>query len=210
MMCEALYDMATYFNIPMTSGKDSMKNDFKSDGKKISVPPTILYSMVAKIDDVRNTVTTTFKASGDLVYILGKTYNELGCSEFLKLFGELGKDVPKVRKEDAKMLYQKVMVANEKRLIQSSHDISDGGMIVSIVESAFGSNYGVEVALDKFEGLDTNSILFSESHSRFIVSINPNDKSSFESIMGNYATLIGKVIDSKNVTVYRKGNKIMI
>jgi len=67
-MSEGLYDMATFFDIPLTSGKDSMKNDFKADGVKISIPPTILYSMTAKIPDVRKTVTSDFKQAGDLVY----------------------------------------------------------------------------------------------------------------------------------------------
>ncbi|NPA67018.1 MAG: phosphoribosylformylglycinamidine synthase, partial [Chlorobi bacterium] len=57
-MCEALYDMSTFYDIPMTSGKDSMKNDFKAEGVKISVPPTIVYSMAAKIKDVRKTITS--------------------------------------------------------------------------------------------------------------------------------------------------------
>ncbi|NPA44215.1 MAG: phosphoribosylformylglycinamidine synthase, partial [Chlorobi bacterium] len=79
-MCEALYDMSTFYDIPMTSGKDSMKNDFKAEGVKISVPPTIVYSMASKIKDVRNTITSDFKTVGDLIYQVGTTYNELGAS----------------------------------------------------------------------------------------------------------------------------------
>ncbi|RLC50671.1 MAG: phosphoribosylformylglycinamidine synthase, partial [Candidatus Cloacimonadota bacterium] len=118
-MNKALFDMSVFFNIPMTSGKDSMKNDFKAGKVKISVPPTILYSMVAKIEDVRKTVTSNFKAEGDLIYLLGKTYDELGASDFYKLFGELGANVPKVRKEKAKQLYEKMAIANELNLIES-------------------------------------------------------------------------------------------
>ena len=55
----------------LTSGKDSMKNDFKADGVKISVPPTVLYSMTAKIEDVRRTITSDFKQADDVVYLLG-------------------------------------------------------------------------------------------------------------------------------------------
>ncbi|MCK4957077.1 MAG: phosphoribosylformylglycinamidine synthase, partial [Candidatus Cloacimonetes bacterium] len=142
-MNEALFDSSTYYNIPMTSGKDSMKNDFKAGKVKISVPPTILYSMVAKIDDVRKTITSNFKAKDDLIYVLGKTYNELGGSEFYRLFNELGANVPKVRRDDAMKLYKNVMQANDKNLIESSHDISDGGLAVTVVESAFGGQFGV-------------------------------------------------------------------
>ena len=200
-MCEALYDMATYFDIPLTSGKDSMKNDFKADGVKISVPPTILYSMTAKVDDVRNTVTSEFKAAGDLVYQLGATYNELGASEFYKLYDALGANVPKVRKEDAKALYLKVMEANAAGWIESSHDISDGGLAVTVVESAFGGALGVDISLNTLGDLPTHVKLFSESHSRFVVSIRPENQASFEALMGDKASYLGKVSSDKQVKI---------
>ena len=149
-MNKALFDMSTFYNIPMTSGKDSMKNDFKAGKVKISVPPTILYSMVAKLDDVRKTVTSNFKAEGDLIYVLGKTYDELGASEFYKLFDELGANVPRVRKVEALKLYNTVIKANEQSLIESCHDLSDGGMVVAISESAVGTDFGAIINLKNF------------------------------------------------------------
>lgn len=210
-MCEALYDMATYFDIPLTSGKDSMKNDYKGDGVKISIPPTILYSMSAKVNDIRKTVTSDFKQAGDLVYQLGKTYNELGASEFYNLFDELGANVPKVRKADAKRLYVKVMEANAKGLIASSHDLSDGGLAVAVVESAFGGDLGVYLELDalKDNDLDLNAILFSESHSRFVVSVAPEHQAAFEGILGSDATLTGEVKADKQV-VFDFGGERMV
>jgi phosphoribosylformylglycinamidine synthase len=209
-MCEALYDMATYFNIPMTSGKDSMKNDFKADGEKISVPPTILYSMVAKIKDVRKTVTSDFKAPGDLIYQLGKTYDELGGSEFYKLFNELGANVPKVRKEHAKELYLKVIQAHEQGLIESSHDISDGGMAVTLVESTFGTDFGINIDIGIFNELSISAILFSESHSRFIVSVRPENKKPFEAIMEKDAKFLGKITKEKRIIINNGNNDIII
>ncbi|MDD3807398.1 MAG: AIR synthase-related protein, partial [Candidatus Marinimicrobia bacterium] len=69
-MNQALYDMALTFNIPMTSGKDSMKNDFRKGDIKISVPPTVLYSVTAKIDDIRTLTTSDFKNPGDAIYFV--------------------------------------------------------------------------------------------------------------------------------------------
>jgi len=200
-MCEALYDSATYFDIPLTSGKDSMKNDFKADGVKISVPPTILYSMRAKVDDVRKTVTSEFKAEGDLIYQLGTTYNELGASEFYSLTNDLGANVPKVRRADAKDLYLKVMKANASSLIESSHDLSDGGLAVTLVESAFGGELGLNVNLDSLES-DLSDVvkLYSESHSRFVVSVRPENKEAFEAIFGAKAYLLGNVTGDKQVS----------
>jgi len=208
-MNKALFDMSTFYNIPMTSGKDSMKNDFKAGRVKISVPPTILYSMVAKIDDVRKTITSNFKAEGDLIYILGKTYDELGASEFYKLFGELGANVPKVRKEDAKELYNKVIQANEQNLIESCHDLSDGGMAVAVCESAIGTEFGIYLDVSDYEDLSLNAILLSESHSRFVVSIKSENKEKFEMIFGDDCKLIGKVISDKKMTVNYKKEKVI-
>ena len=84
-MCQALRDACAAYCIPLTSGKDSMKNDFKADGVKISVPPTVLYSMTAKVEDVRQVVTSDFKQADDVIYLLGETYDELGGSEFYQL-----------------------------------------------------------------------------------------------------------------------------
>jgi len=208
-MNQALFDMSTFYNIPMTSGKDSMKNDFKAGKIKISVPPTILYSMVAKVDDVRKTVTSDFKAEGDLIYQIGKTYNELGASEFYRLHNELGANVPKVRKEDAKRIYEKVIDVNLQNLIESNHDISDGGMTVALTESAFGGGFGAELKLDGFNDLELNAILFSESHSRFIASVKPENHVAFEKIFGEDTILLGKVISDQNLIVETKNEEVI-
>nr|MBC8416404.1 phosphoribosylformylglycinamidine synthase [Candidatus Cloacimonadota bacterium] len=208
-MNKALFDMSTFYNIPMTSGKDSMKNDFKAGKIKISVPPTILYSMVAKLSDVRKTITSNFKADGDLIYILGKTYDELGASEFYKLFDKLGANVPKVRKENAKRLYEKVMKANEQNLIESCHDISDGGLAVAVTESAIGTEFGAELDVSEVGELSSNAILFSESHSRFVVSIKSENKTEFERLFGSDAVFIGKVNLNKKLIVNQGRKKVI-
>ena len=208
LMCEALFDMSTYFNIPMTSGKDSMKNDFVGEGVKISVPPTILYSMVAQIDDVRNTITSEFKKEGDLIYLIGKTYNELGGSEFYSLFNELGANIPVVRKEMAKRIYQKIIKANKQQVIASCHDISDGGMAVTLVESAFGNDFGIDVELNS-DGHGLKVVLFSESHSRFIISIAPENRNNFEAIMGKDCEFLGEVTAAKRMILRWKNEAVV-
>lgn len=207
-MNEALFDMSTFFNIPMTSGKDSMKNDFKRDNVKISIPPTILYSMVSQIDDVRKCVTSDFKKENDLIYLVGKTYNELGGSVFYQLFDKLGANVPKAHKNDAKRIYQKMMKANSKTIIESSHDISNGGLAVAIIESAFDGNMGADIFFTNSE-IGINAELFSESHSRFVVSIQPKNQNQFEKIFGNDCKLLGKVTNDNMLNVYENGKKFV-
>lgn len=223
-MCEALYDMATSYAIPLTSGKDSMKNDFRAGKRKISVPPTVLYSMVAGIDDIRTTVTSEFKQDGDLIYLVGKTYNELGGSEFYRLFGELGANVPTVRKKEAKRLYAKVMAAHDRRLLESCHDLSDGGLAVALAESAFGGDLGIAVELETSGGKTAAGslgslspedhtrlriALFSESHSRFVVSVRPENKEALETTMGAACTFLGRVTRRKQVVMTWYGHPVV-
>jgi len=208
-MNEALYDMATYFNIPMTSGKDSMKNDFIRDGVKISVPPTILYSMVAKMPDVRTAVTADFKQAGDLVYLVGKTYDELGASEFYQLLGELGANVPRVRKEDALRIYRKMNAAHTRNLLASAHDLAEGGLAVALTEALFGDiALGAEIAIGD-DSLPAQVWLFSESHSRFVVSIAPEKQKAFEELFAGDALLLGAVNNSGILSVSVNGRQIV-
>ena len=77
---QALYDVTTAYGVPCISGKDSMKNDYQIGDTKISIPPTLLFSTIGKIEDVRKAVTMDAKRPGDFVYALGKTGKELGGS----------------------------------------------------------------------------------------------------------------------------------
>lgn len=197
-MCDALYDMATTYNVPMTSGKDSMKNDFRDGKVKVSIPPTILYSMVSQIEDIRKATTTEFKAAGDAIYLLGKTYDELGGSEFYNLFGLLGANVPIVRKEEAIALYRKVHSAHQKKLLESCHDLSDGGLAVALAESAFGGEFGASIELGEEDALVQ---MFSESHSRFIVSVKISDREEFEELMQGHHQYLGRVTGERRMLI---------
>lgn len=208
-MCQGLYDTVTHYNIPMTSGKDSMKNDFVLEGHKISVPPTVLYSVAAYIEDIRQTVTSHFKNENDLIYILGETYDELGASEFYKLYNELGANVPKVNMNGAKDLYLRFNQACSKSLLKSSHDLSDGGLAVTLCECLFGRTFGASITLPKQE-LSLNAQLFSESHSRFVVSIDPKNKLEFESIFNNRFTFLGAVTNNSKLEINNYSNETII
>jgi len=204
-MNKGLFDYSTFFNIPVISGKDSMKNDFYSEGKKISVPHTILYSTVCYIEDIRLCITSDFKNEGDLIYLIGKTFDELGESEFYNMQNVKDKNVPKVRKNIAKNTYKLMNSAQKQNLIKSSHHISDGGLIVSVIESCFGTQFGCLLNIKK----DINISLFSESNSRFVISINKKDKVQFEQLLGKYCEFIGIVDNSKKITVNHKKKTII-
>jgi len=205
---QALYDICMEYNLPLISGKDSMKNDFYDGGVKISIPPTLLFSVIGKIEDARMAVTMDVKRPGDIVYLLGKTAAELGGSEYLALGGTVGNRVPKVDAAKAYRRYQTYHRAVLASTVASCHDLSDGGLAVAAAESAFSGGYGLELELDKvlWQGEQSEktdlTILFSESASRHLVTVRPDKQNEFENIMsGNCFAAIGKVVTGDVLTI---------
>lgn len=186
---KALYDYATAFGIPLISGKDSMKNDFYDGTTKISIPPTLLFSVIGKIEDVRKAVTMDVKRPGDILYILGETACELGGSEYFAARGFVGNRVPQVDAEKALKRYRSYNAAVMDGLAASCHDISDGGLAVALAEKAFAGGFGVTADLGKlpFRGdmaeRSDEALLFSESASRLLVTVRPEKAQAFEAVM---------------------------
>jgi phosphoribosylformylglycinamidine synthase len=195
---KALYDCTRAFGVPCISGKDSMKNDYNIGNVKISIPPTLLFSTMGRIDDARKAVTLDAKRPGDLVYIVGETYDELGGSEWYAMHGVIGNRVPKVNVEKAKALYRALSKAISAGLVASCHDCSDGGAGIAIAETAFAGGLGmlIKLALFPSSGIRRNdTLLFSESQSRFVVTILPTAKKSFEAMMTGIAMgQVGEVL----------------
>lgn len=205
---KALYDYCVAFGIPLISGKDSMKNDFWDGNVKISIPPTLLFSVIGKIDDVRTAVTMDAKRPGDIVYLLGKTGYELGGSEYLALKGLVGNSVPQVNTAKALPRYRALHRAISQGLVASCHDLSDGGLAVALAETAFAGGFGIVAELSRVlwsgdEALKGDAaLLFSESASRHLVTVRSENREAFESVMaGNCFSSIGVVTEEGRVTV---------
>jgi phosphoribosylformylglycinamidine synthase subunit PurSL len=192
--CEALYDVCVTYGIPLISGKDSMKNDYKIGDTKISIPPTVLFTAAAILPDATKTVSMDVKRPGDVVYVLGETRDEMGGSEYLALKGRLGANVPKLDPMKARALYTALSQAIASGLVASCHDCSDGGLGVALAESAFSGGYGVSLDLAAIPVPNAAVALFSESQSRFVVTVKPSDAAAFESVLENCpATRLGVV-----------------
>ncbi len=211
---KALYDYCVAFGVPLISGKDSMKNDYQIGNTKISIPPTVLFSVIGKMEDARLAISMDVKKPGDLIYLLGTTFDELGGSEYYALKGELGANVPKVDAQSAMARYRALNLAQSQRLVRSCHDLSDGGLAVSLAEKAFSGGFGVDVDLAKVatEGdLGANRILFSESASRLLVTVGAENSAAFEALFaGQSLSLIGEVVESKDVVVRGLNGKVLI
>ena len=216
--CKALYEFTKIYGVPCISGKDSMKNDYLMhlgldpegfnpfgvgtilpDGSlKISIPPTLLFSVIAKIPKYYLAQTMDVKNPGDLVYILGITKEELAGSEYFNLLGIKGGKIPQPDPYLNKKVYLKLRDAIYWKLIESAHDLSDGGLGVALAEKAFSGGYGImaDLSVIPYEGEPREDyLLFSESAGRILVTVKKEKMRDFEKLMiGIPCALIGEVI----------------
>lgn len=205
--CISLYDHTTAYGIPLVSGKDSMKNDYYTGDKKYSIPPTLLITVVGKIDNVHKAVTAEFKQPGDYIYVLGKTRDEMGGSEYYKMFNGIGNRQPRVRKEETIPLYKALAHAIEEGLVASCHDVSDGGISVALAEVSFPAGYGAELDIGAMprESEREDCLLFSENPGRFIVSIKSGNIEKFEGLFAGLPfARVGRVRGDKRYIIRRR------
>ncbi len=202
---QALYDYCVAYGVPLISGKDSMKNDYQIGGTKISIPPTVLFSVIGKIADARQAVSMDVKHAGDHVYLLGKTADELGGSEYYAQHDALGAQVPHVDSEQALLRYRTLNHAQQRGLIASCHDLSDGGLGVALAESAFAGGFGMKIELSSLstdKPLREDKLLFSESQSRLLVTVSAKDKIEFEKLFYDQSCdYIGQVIEQPELII---------
>jgi phosphoribosylformylglycinamidine synthase len=212
---QALYDYCTAYDVPCISGKDSMKNDYHIGDTKISVPPTLLFSVIARMPDVRRAITMDVKQPGDLVFILGETRAELGASEYYAMHDAIGNHVPQVDAHRARALYEALGEAMQQGLVSACHDCSDGGFGVAAAEMAFAGGYGMQLdlrAMPREAGIDRDdTLLYSESASRFVVTVSPQHRESFLQVMSDCVIgELGQVIDSPAFTVTGLRGEVVI
>lgn len=209
--CQACYDFAKGFNVPFISGKDSLYNESPLG----PVTPTLLITAVGILPDVRRMVSMDLKEPGNLIYLVGETYPELGGSELYKLKGYIGRSVPKVRVKQAKKTMNSIVKAIDLGLVKACHDLSEGGLAVAASEMAFSGGYGIDIYLaDVPRSRDVKrnyQALFSESNSRFLVEVPLKLKENFENLMKNCVfSLIGRVKKNKDLCIYGlEGDKVV-
>jgi len=204
----ACYDCAVGFGVPFISGKDSLNNEFNTGEEVIAIPPTLLISAIAVVEDVRQCVTMDLKAPGNVVYLVGATYPELGGSHYLELFGLTGSTVPQVRVRTAARTMRRLHGAITAGFVRACHDLSEGGLAVAAAEMAFAGEMGLKLDLSAvpFEGPDEQRLdsvlLFAESNSRFLVEVEPGNVAAFEEAMaGVPLARVGETNDSALLTV---------
>ncbi|GIR34212.1 MAG: phosphoribosylformylglycinamidine synthase II [Methanobacteriota archaeon] len=174
------------YRLPCVSGKDSMKNDYGKGADKISIPPTLLFSLFGDHPDVRNTATSDFKNVGDKIYLVGESHEELGASEVSFMLKEngtvagIGGKVPAL--SDPEKLfksYNSLSSAINSGLVKTAHDCSEGGLGVTLAEMCIGGRIGASIDLDGTGDCTLWSRLWGESLGRIVVAVSQENEQKF-------------------------------
>ncbi len=203
LAAKGCHDAALAYNAPFISGKDSLNNEYAdADGTRHAIPGTLLISAMGIVPDVRKTVTMDLKQAGNLLYVIGETRDEMGGSHYNIVNGIEGGTVPQPNEEaldTLRMLHRAIQAG----LVQSCHDVSEGGLAVALAEMCVAGDLGVSMQDYNFDDVDPATpeerrkrILFSESTGRFIIEIDSEQQLMFEDLLGNIPyDRLGQVIE---------------
>ncbi|MEB6147552.1 phosphoribosylformylglycinamidine synthase subunit PurL [Enterococcus casseliflavus] len=185
---------------PVISGNVSLYNE--TDGQ--SVYPTPVIGMVGLIEELAHITTQHFQAAGDLIYVLGETHADFNGSELQKLqTGKIAGRLMSFDLETEKMNQQLVTAAIQAGLVQSAHDCAEGGLAIALAESAFDKGFGLNVTVSL-----PAAQLFSETQSRFVLSVAPDKQAAFEALVGAAATAIGEVTANGQIRMQAQDDTI--
>src|SRR5665213_2661084 len=183
------------FETPVTGGNVSFYNQSPSG----PVYPTPTIGMVGLLDNAENKMTLDFKKEGDIIYLLGESKNDIGCSEYAhKICGVEFSPAPYFNLDEEFRLHAAVSLLINKKIVQSAHDASEGGLFVTLVESAFNRSLGFEVATTS--DIRKDAYWFGEAQGRVVVSVKKSDQEEFEKLINISFEKIG-IVTTRNITV---------
>ncbi|WP_085521047.1 phosphoribosylformylglycinamidine synthase subunit PurL [Tuberibacillus sp. Marseille-P3662] len=178
---------------PVISGNVSLYNESGDQ----AIYPTPVVGMVGLIKHVDHIMTTAFKNAGDLIYVIGEAEHEFGGSAVQQLIkGEITGQAPSIDLDVEARRQKQLLTVIQNGWLNSAHDVSDGGLGVAVAESLIDSGYGAELTLQ------TNLVseLFSETQSRFMVSVKPEFKDAFEVYMDDWV-FMGRVTNDEALVI---------
>jgi phosphoribosylformylglycinamidine synthase II len=175
-------DAVSAYGTPFICGKDSLYNSAAADGT--SIPGTLLISAAGVIPDIRCTVTMDLKREGNSLYLCGLTADEMGGSLHGILRDLSGGTIPRVRPQETGKVMQALSDSIRRGLVQSCHDLSEGGLAVAVAEMVIAGGLGANVDLELVPPaneveLPTEALLFSESPGRFLLEVDPSCQCDF-------------------------------
>lgn len=182
-----LGEAGRFLEIPFVSGNVS----FYNEAFRMNIPPTVVLMAVGIIEDMRKAITTDLKKEGNPVYLVGETREEMGGSDYYRMIGVRSTYVPRVDLSETKRRSEELLKAMKSGLILSCHDVSHGGLAVTLAEMAIGGNIGAEIDLRSMGVMRDDFKLFSESPTRWVCEVQRGKEGEFEKIVN--ATKIGYV-----------------
>lgn len=181
------------FDTPVISGNVSLYNETNNQ----SIYPTPMIGMVGVVEDLSHVTTQDFKEASDLIYVLGETNADFSGSEIQKLLtGKISGTISAVDLEEEVVIQAKLLQAIQSGYVKSAHDCAEGGLLISVIESTFGNGLGVDIKTNL-----ATELVFAETSGRFVVSVSPEDKDAFESVLKKDATLLGEVTNEGMIKV---------
>ncbi|MFW5721325.1 MAG: AIR synthase-related protein, partial [Bacteroidota bacterium] len=170
------------FNTPVTGGNVSFYNQMQVKGKIVPVFPTPTIGMIGLIEDKNNQMSISFKNKGDMIYLIGKSRDDINSSEYLYTYHKIEQSpAPYFDLEEEHQVQESIKGLIMKNLILSAHDVSDGGLFVTLVESAMVKGFGFDVTSDAEVRKD--AFLFGESQGRVVVTVSPTNEDRFIDFM---------------------------
>ncbi len=211
----ACYDAAKAYRTPFISGKDSLNNQFVTDdGRTIQIPPTLLISGFAIVNDINNACTMDFKSAGNAIIMVGTTSSRMGGSHYALITGgdEAGTlEMPMVDLTASPKIASAVAQAIAMKCVRSAHDCSEGGVAVALAEMAFAGGIGAAVDLATLPTigsvLDERSLAFAEDPSRYLLEVSPEDVDRLGAhfaAAGVAHAVIGRTIEAQELRIMHR------
>lgn len=172
-------DACRKFETPVTGGNVSFYNQYSHNGATIPVYPTPTIGMLGILDDYEQMMTLDFKNEGDKIYLIGTSRDDLGSSEYLRfVLGEEYSPCPHFDLEEEFGIQKVVQKAIKNQLVESAHDVSDGGLFTALLEKSLPGGLGFEVKSNP--NIRKDAWLFGEAQSRIIVTVRTEQVAAFE------------------------------
>ncbi len=170
------------FNTPVTGGNVSFYNQMSIGGKVEPVFPTPTIGMIGVIEDKKNHMTMAFKNKGDMIFLVGKSRDDINSSEYLNYIHNIDHSpAPYFNLDEEFDVQEAIKGLIKKHLIRSAHDISDGGLFVTLVESAIVRGFGFDITSDA--EIRKDAFLFGEAQGRVVVTVSPTNEDHFIDFM---------------------------
>ena len=170
------------FKTPVTGGNVSFYNQTVMGNKAEPVFPTPTIAMIGLVEDKSHVTTLNFKKKGDLIYQLGTSREDISSSQYLVYHhGITESPAPSFSLEEEYALQEQVKMLIRQGVLQSAHDVSEGGLFVALMESSMAGNLGFDITTDA--EIRTDAFLFGESQSRVVVTVAPDQEEAFIDLM---------------------------